>query len=188
MEEQRRRFSFPSAHSDPVLGALFEAREKKGLGQQLEGLYGMENLGQAQAKLQGIHREADEFLSYIVRSFKLDWQAAFVQSMVDLVLEMQNVSAHIARLMQNFEHYILFSVRRNNGLPSLLSFGLFPSIHLPPQPLIVGPATGAASTERGDQLPRLLGGPPSRYATPLVVYRKCACRACRVVLCLALLN
>jgi len=138
MEEQRRRFSFPSAlDSDPVLGSLlFEAREKMGLGQQLEGLYGMENLGQAQAKLQGIHREADEFLSYIVRSFKLDWQAAFVQSMVDLVLEMQNVSAHIARLMQNFEHYILFSVRRNNQRPPSPLFPLacfHPSISLPPK-------------------------------------------------------
>ena len=77
---------------------------------ELEGLCGMKHLGQAKTKLQSIHREADEFLSYVVRSFKLDWQAAFVQSMVDLVLEMQNVSAHIARLMQNFEHYILFSV------------------------------------------------------------------------------
>jgi hypothetical protein len=130
MMEEQRRFSFPSAlDSDPVLGSLlFEAREKMGLGQQLEGLYGMENLGQAQAKLQGIHREADEFLSYIVRSFKLDWQAAFVQSMVDLVLEMQNVSAHIARLMQNFEHYILFSVRRTTSS--------FVSIHLHPSPSI----------------------------------------------------
>lgn len=99
-----------------------------GLGQQLEGLYGMENLGQAQAKLQGIHRGADEFLSYIVRSFKLDWQAAFVQSMVDLVLEMQNVSAHIARLMQNFEHYILFSERHrlNVATNSLGFLGVLP--------------------------------------------------------------
>jgi hypothetical protein len=137
MEEQRRRFSFPSAlNSDTVLGCslLFEAREKMGLGQQLEGLYGMENLGQAQAKLQGIHREADEFLSYIVRSFKLDWQAAFVQSMVDLVLEMQNVSAHIARLMQNFEHYILFSVRRNSQLDGLPLFSFLWRVSIHPSP------------------------------------------------------
>jgi hypothetical protein len=129
----------------------------------LEGLCGMEDLAQAQAKLQGIHRESDEFLSYVVRSFRLDWQAAFVQSMVDLVLEMQGVSAHIARLMQNFEHYIQFSVRLPLPLPLPLPRSLSLSL------VCVRPLerwstccwAGAASAERGDQLARLPGRSPS---------------------------
>jgi hypothetical protein len=67
-------------------------------------------LGQAKTRLRSIHKEADEFLSFVVRSFKWEGQATFVQSMVDLVLEMQTVTLSMSRFMQNFEHYVQFSV------------------------------------------------------------------------------
>ncbi len=67
-------------------------------------------LGQATTRLRSIHKEADEFLSFVVRSFKWEWQATFVQSMVDLVLEMQTVTLSMSHFMQNFEHYVQFSV------------------------------------------------------------------------------
>jgi hypothetical protein len=66
-------------------------------------------LGQAKTRLRSIHKEADEFLSFVVRSFKWEWQATFVQSMVDLVLEMQTVTLSMSCFMQNFEH-VQFSV------------------------------------------------------------------------------
>jgi hypothetical protein len=43
-------------------------------------------LGQAKTRLRSIHNEADEFLSFVVQSFKWEWQATFIQSMVDLML------------------------------------------------------------------------------------------------------
>jgi hypothetical protein len=55
-------------------------------------------LGQAKTRLRSIHKEADEFLSFVVRSFKWEWQATFVQSMVDLVLEMQTATLSKSRL------------------------------------------------------------------------------------------
>ena len=67
-------------------------------------------LGQATTRLRSIHKEADAFLSFVVRSFKWEWQATFVQSMVDLVLEMQTVTLSMSHFMRNFEHYVQFSV------------------------------------------------------------------------------
>jgi len=68
-------------------------------------------LGQATTRLRSIHKEADEFLWFVVRSFKWEWQATFVQSMVDLVLEMQTATLSMSRFMQNFEHYVQFLKR-----------------------------------------------------------------------------